>query len=370
MKRILHIITGLGSGGAENMLYKLLKYSDKNKFYHEVLSLMDESIYGEKILELGIKVHCLRISKKNLIKSLMEARNICKEFDIIDTWLYHADIFGFIVAKILLNKKLIWNIRHSNLDKEVNKPSTLKIVKINSYLSKYVDSIVYNSNKALENHIKFGYTDKNSVVIPNGFDLDKFKFNLENRIRVRKELGLDEEQKVIITVGRWDIQKDYYTLLKALNELKKQNIKFKMMMVGADLDSSNKELEELAIGYNLKDNLILLGRRRDIPDLLSAADVYVSSSLGESFSNAIGEAMACELPCVVTDVGDSKIIVGKTGYVVAPRDYLSMANQLKKLLMTSEISRSKDARIRIFENYEIHEIVKKVEENIKKIVCS
>lgn len=364
MKRILHIITELGSGGAENMLYKLLKYSDRTKFYHEVLSLMDEGIYGEKILELGIKVHCLRISKENMISSLMKARNICKGFDIIDTWLYHADIFGFIVAKILLKKKLVWNIRHSNLDKEVNKPSTLRIVKINSFLSKYVDCITYNSNKAFENHIKFGYINKNSVVIPNGFELDKFKFNLENRIRVRKELGLDEKQKVIITVGRWDIQKDYYTLLKALNELKKQNNEFKMIMVGNNLDYSNDDLVTLVDKYDLKTNVILLGMRNDIPELLSAADIYISSSLGESFSNAIGEAMACELHCIVTDVGDSKLIVGDTGEVIDAKDYIGMASKIMNIIKMPNIIRNVGGRERVIKNYEIKTIVKKIEENV------
>src|SRR5690554_6689505 len=135
MKKIVHIITGLGSGGAENMLHKLLKYSDRKEYYHEVISLMDEGVYGEKIERLGIKVHCLNLRKKNIFNSLIQSRRICKDADIINTWLYHADIFGFVVSKVLLRKKLIWNIRHSNLDKDANKSSTLKIVKLNSFLS-------------------------------------------------------------------------------------------------------------------------------------------------------------------------------------------------------------------------------------------
>lgn len=365
MKKIVHIITGLNSGGAENMLYKLLKYSDREKYYHEVISLMDEGVYGEKIKDQGIKVHCLNISRNNIrvkdmFKSLIRAIKICKNFDIVDTWLYHADIFGFIVAKILLNKKLIWNIRHSNLDKGVNKPRTLKIVKINSFLSKYVDCITYNSNKALENHIKFGYKNKNSVVIPNGFELDKFKFDLGNRIRVRNELGLNEEQKVIITVGRWDIQKDYYTLLKALNELKKYYKNFKMIMCGTNLDYSNEELTDLIDTYDLRENIILLGRREDIPALLSAADIYVSSSLGESFSNAIGEAMACELPCIVTDVGDSKLIVGETGIIVEKQKPLELSNALKNMIHCKKnIKYNSTARKRIAEKFSISIITKK-----------
>jgi glycosyltransferase involved in cell wall biosynthesis len=373
MKKIVHIITGLGSGGAEHMLYKLLKYSDKKKYYHEVISLMDEGVYGEKIKSQGIKVHCLNISRNNIrikdiFKALLRAIKICKDFDIIDTWLYHADIFGFIVAKILFSKRLIWNIRHSNLDKEANKARTLKIVRINSILSRFVDCITYNSNKAFENHIKFGYTNKNSVIVPNGFELDKFKFDLESRLIVRNELGLNQEQKVIITVGRWDIQKDYYTLLKALNELKKHNKNFKMIMCGTNLDYSNEELTDLIDTYELRENIILLGRREDVPSLLSASDIYVSSSLGESFSNAIGEAMACELPCIVTNVGDSRAIIGDTGKVVEARDYVSLCNSILSFINANDLrEKGKSARIRVSENYDIRDIVQVFQDVFNKL---
>ncbi|CAN7341499.1 glycosyltransferase [Paenibacillus sp. LjRoot56] len=365
MKRVIHIITGLGSGGAENMLYKLLKYSDKQRYYHEVISLMDEGVMGEKIEKLGIKIHTLNLSRKNIFKSILKAKSICKDFDYVNSWLYHADLFGFITAKLFSNKKLIWNIRHSNLDKEVNKARTLKIVKLNSLLSNFVDRITYNSNKAFENHREFGYTDKGSITIPNGFELDTFKFNPIDRINIRNGLSLKEHEKVIITVGRWNIQKDYYTLLLALNELRMKNVQFKMVMVGTNLDYSNKELVDLVNRYDLKGNLILLGRRADIPAILSAADIYVSSSLGESFSNAIGEAMACELPCVVTDVGDSKLIVGDTGLVVNAKDHLDLAKKLLTMIMNVNNRESgKKARLRVVQYYDIRKIVESYEKTL------
>lgn len=371
MKKIVHIITGLGSGGAENMLYKLLKQSNTSKYYHEVISLLDYGVYGPKIEELGIKVHVLNLNKFNLLSNLIKARIICKNFDVVNTWLYHADIFGFFVSKVLLNKKLIWNIRHSNLENSANKPRTLKIIKFNSKLSNYVDYITYNSYKAQTSHENIGYNDCRKVVIPNGFELDKFKFNENIRKKVRENLGIHENEKVIITVGRWDIQKDYYTLLKALNQIDQQ-IKYKMIFVGTNLDISNKKLMELITSYNLKDKIILLGRRSDIPDLLSGADIYVSSSLGESFSNSIGEAMACELSCVVTDVGDSKIIVGDTGEIVPARNYKELARALTKQLNAPSIvlkEKGLKARQRIIENYDLKKVTKKYE-NIFDLVYS
>lgn len=361
MKKIVHIITGLGSGGAENMLYKTVKYSDRNLYHHEVISLIDKGVMGEKIEALGIKVHSLNLNIKNLIQSFWDARKICREFDVINTWLYHADIFGFLIAKTLPRKKIIWNVRHSNLDKKANKSTTLKVVKLNSILSKYVNCITYNSKLAYDNHLEFGYKEKKSFIIPNGFELDKFKFSQEKRTKVRKNLNLNEMDKTIITVGRWNVQKDYKTLLLACNELKKDNIEFKLLMVGTNLDKNNVELVNLIKKLDLTDNILLLGKRDDVPSLLSSADLYVSSSIGESFSNAIGEAMATELPCVVTDVGDSRIIVGESGEVVQPKDFKALAKKIENNLSRPYPQRNKIARKRVIDNYEIGSVVKKLE---------
>lgn len=359
MIKIVHIITGLGSGGAENMLYKLLRYSDKSLYYHEVISLLDEGTIGEKIKAEGIKVHSLNLTGKNLIKSLIIAKKICEDVDIVNTWLYHADIFGFILGKIFLKKKLIWNIRHSNLEKEVNKSITLKIVRLNAFLSKKVDHITFNSKQAFKVHRQVGYSYNQSTTVPNGFELNKFKFNYDDRERIRKELSISLEEKVFITVGRWNLQKDYHTLIRGLSELRKQNVRFKMIMVGTNLDWHNKELTEMVNNYGLRENMILLGRRSDISNVLSVGDVYISSSVGESFSNAIGEAMACELPCVVTDVGDSKIIVGDTGLVIDAKDYLGLANKLFTMVNDVNLKElGKQARKRVVNNYDIREVVK------------
>jgi len=364
MIKIVHIITGLGSGGAENMLYKLLKYSDKDKYYHEVISLMDKGIFGEEIEKEGIKVHTLNLSNKNVIESIFKAREICKRFDIVNTWLYHADFIGFIISKVLLKKKLIWNIRHSNLDKGANKKRTLWVVKINSILSKYVDYITYNSTKAKMTHISVGYANKHSTIISNGFELNKFKFYPHARNKIRNQLNVQEFEKLIITVGRWDIQKDYYTLFDALFDVAKENYDFKFLMVGTNLYSANKELVELINKNGLQEKVLLLGRRNDIPELLSAADVYVSSSMGESFSNSIGEAMASELPCIVTDVGDSKIIVDDCGIVVESKNRSQLARAIIQFIESNSFSREKigeKCRNRIIEHYSISNVVIKYE---------
>lgn len=360
MKKIVHIINGLGSGGAENMLLKLLKYSNKDRYYHEVIVLTNANDLQQEIENENIKVHYLHLKISNLLKSWIRARAICKEFDIINTWLYHSDLFGYLIAKSL-RKEIIWNIRHCNLEKSANKISTLSIVKVNALLSRWVNCITCNSMRALEVHKEIGYINSNFSIISNGFELDRFKFSETKRNLLKRELSIDPSKKIIITVGRWNIQKDYTTLLKAVSLVLKEQKNFIMIMVGKNLDNGNRDIIKLRQEFQLADNLLLLGRRSDIPELLSLADIYVSSSIGESFSNSIGEAMACELPCIVTDVGDSKNIVGDTGFVIKPGDYKALAGEIKKQIGNIKLERCNKARDRVIKLYDIKKIINQIE---------
>jgi len=360
MVKIMHVINGLNTGGAEHMLYKLIKNSVSNtEFLHEVISLKGEGYWKNKIEDLGISVHTLGLRKTNFLSNIIQAKKLCKNADIINTWLYASDFFGYIIAKVFLKKKLIWNIRQSNLDRKYNSRSTNILLKINALLSKKVDVITYNSRKAHFNHINRKYYDKNSLIIFNGFDKDSIYYSLECRNRIRDHLGISKNYLVFITVGRWDIQKDYYTLLKGLQLFKSHSIDFKLMMIGRDLVESNSSLVSEIEKRGLSDDVFLLGEKSNIKDYLSAGDIYVSSSLGESFSNAIAEAMLCELTCVVTDVGDSRYIVNGSGFVVEPNNPIRLSESLVKAYehIHSLGRKNKNARENIIKNYSIEKLV-------------
>lgn len=359
--KIVHIINGLGNGGAENMLYKILKYSNKDVYEHSVISLTNYGTLGDLITKCGVRVDNFNLKGKNLINVLLKVKKKCEDADVISTWLYHSDFIGFIISKVFMKKKIIWNIRHSNLDTSANKRGTLKIIKLNSKLSNYVDMITYNSTESFVNHKKIGYKNKKSKIIPNGFEMDKLVFDANERLRLRKGLSVSNDGIVFITVGRWNIQKDYYTLLEAIYIVKRKGYQFKLVMVGENLDYKNKELENTINKYSLENTVILLGVRKDVSKLLSAADVYVSSSLGESFSNSIGEAMGAGLTCIVTDVGESRKIVGDTGIVVQPKKTSDMAEAITDVIMNYNHKRNYLARKRIKENYDITKVVNSYE---------
>lgn len=359
--KIIHIISNLKLGGAEKMLYKLLQNIDREKYQIEVITLTDRGVYGHKIEKLGINVHEIKMSKIPKIRYLYKLRAITKDADIVQTWMYHADFLGYLITRFQKSKKLIWGIRRTSLNPEEIKKSTLLIAKMNMLFSKNVNNIISCSITAKQAHINYGYAEKNIIVIPNGFELNKSYFDKVARKIIRNRLAI-ENKKVLINVARWNIAKDHDTLIKAYKKI--ENDSTYLIMIGPGINQENKELLELIMKHNIK-HYSLLGPQSHINDYLSASDVYVSSSRSEGFPNVIGEAMACELPCVVTDAGDSSYIVAETGIVVPIEDTEALAkgiNQMINLSFTERSKLGKKARNRIEENFDIKNVTKMFEE--------
>ncbi len=363
--KITHIITGLNMGGAEHMLYKLLKHSSDH-FEHSVISLSGIGYYTSKIEDLGIKVYSLNIKKKNPLTWVFQIKSLCTDADIIDSWMYHSNLFSYIVGKKMLNKKVIWNIRHSNLRPEANKRMTLCIIHLCAKFSNNIDVITYDSQKSMGVHDSTGYDNNHGVVIPGGFEIDKYLYSEKKRDNIRHELGISKDKKVMLTVGRWDVQKGYYFLIIALSILKKTTDDFLMLMVGTGLSNDNNSLVSIVEDNKLSEKIMLLGPRDDIPAILSSADIYICSSIGESFSNSIAEAMISGMTCIVTDVGDSAKIIGEFGILIPKENSEKMADAIL-ISLNKNAPRSKNAMKYIEDNYSIkkisiiyHELYKKL----------
>ena len=362
MLRIIHIITTLDHGGAEAMLYKLLCSIDKRSYNIKVICMRDKGYYGNLIQDQGIEVFALNITLFSAFSALLKAIKICANADIIHTWMYHADLLGFLVSKLSATKKLIWSIRHSDFVND--KKSTFIIAKTNSVLSRWVDCVLVNSKRGRNIHIDIGYCNDNMLVIPNGFDLQKFRYIPNARSKLIADLGTGA-CPLVGFVARWHKMKGHEVLFKAVQSLVRRGFQFKLVLCGEGIHPSNVEINELLDQFQLYPNVRLLGCRNDIVEIISAMDVFVLASVsGEGFPNVIGEAMACEIPCVVTDVGDSASIVGDTGIVVKPGDSSALAEGLLKMLsLTYEQRREigERARMRITSLFDIEKIVKQIE---------
>ncbi len=371
MKKIVHIITGLNNGGAETMLYKLLQNIDASEYQCFVVSMLDKGVMGKKIESLGISVLPLNMNKKyNILTAFFKTRKLCKDAEMIQSWMYHANLWAFF-SSLGLHKKIIWGIRRGELSPSTDKKTTLFTAKVGAWISHRISTIVYcaeNSKKFHEE--KYCYAEKNSVVIPNGFELEKYKRSETSRAMIRNQLGIDDEKIVIALVGRYHVVKGHKNFCKALGLLAgKTKKEIHILFVGYGNTKTNSELMALIRENYLESRVSCMGARDDIPDLLSATDFLVSASYTEAFSNVIGEAMSCEVPCVVTDVGDSAGIVGNTGIVVPNNEPTVLANGIMEMISKDKAEREmlgKKARTRIQELFEIKVVSSKYEKLYKE----
>lgn len=352
MKTVLHIITGLGSGGAERMLTRVLLADQGRGRRHIVVVLMDEGLYGERLRAKGVELHCLNMRRG--VPSLAALINLVRimrnsEPDAVMTWLYHATLMGTLAAPFakLSTRRVIWNLRGADIDFTQTSRMTSRVVRGLALLSRFPAAVAVNSMAGMNYHRALGYRPKRWVYLPNGFDLDEWRPDADDRRAVRTEWKFGDEIIAIGMVARVDPQKDYPTLLAAAEQLTARDKRIRFVLIG-------KDTERLTIPRTLQGYVMTLGERRDIQRLLRGLDIGVlSSAFGEGFPNFVGEAMASGVPCVVTDVGDATALVGDTGLSVPPRLSEALATTLAILAdehadMRHERGLAARARIRDF----------------------
>lgn len=318
----LHLIAGLNNGGAESVLYRLCTSDDPHN--HHVVSMMGPGKYGPLLEEAGVRVTCLNMPAGRLSLPGVSRlyRLLRKEKPaVVQTWMYHADLVGGVLARLAGIRNICWNIRHSELESGQSKRSTIWVAKACALLSKWVPRvIVCCAEKAKQVHSEYGYDSTKMVVIGNGYNLEQFKPDASERYRVRSELGLSDDCLLLGMVSRFNVQKNHRGLLRSLSLLKAKDICFKCVLVGIDMNPGNKMLVDWIHENGLHDEIILLDQRTDIPALMNALDIHLLSSSAEGFPNVLAEAMACGTPCVTTNAGDAAEIVGDTGWVVPVLD--------------------------------------------------
>ena len=375
---MLHLITGLGVGGAENQLVNLMKVWINGPIRHVVVSLTDDGPMAEPLRELGIKVVALN-TKRNWtsLSAVPKFSAIVQQVrpDVIQTWMYHADLIGGLVAK-LRKIPCVWNIRQANLSPEVNRRSTLATMRLCASLSPFVPHrIVTNAYLAKDVHVAAGYQAHKFVIIPNGFNTQTFEYKPQLRDIVRSQLGIQQDAFVIGHVARLDPQKDHGTLFKAIKTHLAQNASTVFLLIGSGLQADNPTVQAWLKEYGITPHssasetpqasgLRLLGRRSDVPDLLNAMDAFVLTSRGEAFPNVLGEAMLSGVPCVSTDVGDVRSIVGDTGFVTDVGDVDAIESAWTRLIQETESERTarrEQCIRRIQDNYSMPAISKQYE---------
>lgn len=363
MKKVLHVITGLNDGGAEGVLYRLVKFS-KCDVEHKVVSLTGAGKYKALLEGEGIEVHCLHLSPFNFVFKFYTLCSLIKKTkpDVVQTWMYHADIFGGLAARIVGKKEIFWGLRMADFDINNIKLPTKLVMKMCSLFSSFLPKAhITCAASAIKTHKEIGYRG-NFAVVPNGYDLDKFSSTPGSKKDV---LGnhINGQEFLFGMVARFDAQKDHENLLKAFSfYLQNSREEVKLILVGKGCDDSNDVLNAHLVKYGLSGHVILFGQYTNIPLLMSCLDVHVLSSEAEGFPNVVAEAMACGIPCISTDVGDAKLIVEDNGWIVPSKNSQALSQAMHAASSLKDDSLrwgelKKRCRSSIVENYSLEKMV-------------
>ncbi len=362
--RIFHLITGLNTGGAEFSLYRLLAGMDRRLFESQVVSMIPVGPVGERIRLQGIPVRSLDLPPGRATRlALYRLGGWLRQEkpDILQTWMYHADLLGLLAARIAGLNTVVWNVRNSGMDASQYRPLLRIVVRLCAWLSGRPQVVISNSKAGREFHTRLGYHPRRWLVIPNGIDLAAFKPDPRARTGLRRELGLEPGAILIGQVARYHPMKSQADFLRAAGRLARDGIQAHYVMAGDGVATGNSILAETIRQEGLEGRVHLLGRRDDIAFVEAGLDILASASMfGEGFPNVVAEAMACGVPCVVTDVGDSAYLVGETGIVVPRGNPARLAAAWKDLVAAGPEKRTEigaAGRRRVAERFSLDKTV-------------
>jgi glycosyltransferase involved in cell wall biosynthesis len=339
--RLVFLIRNLAIGGAERQLVTLAKGLDRSIFEVTVLCLYGGGELTRELTNTGVSVISLEKSSRwDLARFSLRFVTVLRRLqpDILHSYLTGQNLLTVLAKPALpAATRVVWGVRDSDVDTRQDDWLAKSTCWLESRVSRFADLIIFNSNAGRNYHLAAGFHGSRMVVIPNGVDTRRFSPDKASRSRVRLSWRVPEGSLLIGIVGRLNPMKDHQTFLRAAAILAKSRADARFVCIGAGPGGYTYDLKTMAGKLGLGDKVIWPGLiLHDIPAAYNALDICCSSSsFGEGMSNAIAEAMACGVPCVVTDVGDSKLIVGETGILVLPKNpealsagWIAMAERL------------------------------------------
>jgi glycosyltransferase involved in cell wall biosynthesis len=353
--KIVHVITDLSVGGAETMLVRLIRTSPRDGPQHVVVSLSSEAPLAERLVALGVEVRVLGMGRgvpsARLFRRLVQWLDELQP-DIVQTWMYHADLMGGLATYAaqmmrwlrgarIRRPALVWGIHHTDLRLTGSSGTTRWIARACALMSSRVpDVIVCCAESAMSSHRQAGYCAQRMTVIHNGIDLERFRANRVSRETLRRSLGIEANAPLVGIIGRYHPVKDYGTFIAAMRIVLDAMPQCRFVMAGEGLDPGNHELVALLDAARTSEACRLLGPQAEPEMLMAGLDVFCLSSRSEGLPTVIGEAMACEVPCVATDVGDTALLIGATGCLVPPEDPQALGCALCAMLNQSRAERA------------------------------
>lgn len=363
--RIAHIITDLTSSGSSSMLYKLMAHTDRSRFDPVIIALDSEGEFIDKIIAHAIPVYTFNMSRNpsSSWHVLRLARLLRKlEPDILQGWMYQGNLAASLASKLLAKRPvLLWNVRQTVYNLQQEPRSTRWAIGFSQRLMNMPDRILYNSWLSENQHAALGFDEQKSQIVANGFDLQLFAPNTYSRELMRTKLAIPQDAIVIGMVAHYCPSKNHALFMEAAHLLGMHNRNVHFILAGEQVSTDNPEIAALLKRFpTLQGKLHLLGKRQDIPALMNALDMFtLTATRGDGFPNAVGEAMACGVPCIATDIGDTALLINKTGQTLQEATPSSLAFAWQEWINAGEIWRKeqgRQARKRIQKHYAIQNI--------------
>lgn len=343
--RILHLINSLAQGGAERVLSRLLAETvHDSQQQHKAVTLLDAGHFAAEVEAAGVEVTELGLARARIDPAGAGAavgliRRRCP--DVLVCWLYQSCVVGTAAKLVLPRTRLIWNIRGTAKNPTEATRSQRLSVRALAATSSVPWAIAVNSRAGRSDHEALGLRARRWAYVPNGFDPDEWVPGAGDRVAARRELGVTDATTVFVMVARAEPQKDHTNLLRAFEQLAGERADVHLMLIG-------RGTELLTPPPELKSHVSLLGSRDDVGRWLAASDVGVlSSAYGEGLPNAVAEKMLSGLPCITTDTGDCRLLLGDTGLLVPASDPAALAAGMKRYAtMASSERKLRGARAR------------------------
>lgn len=354
--RILYVITGLGNGGAERVVCDLANEMFKKGHDVKIIYLTGDALTKPDYKEIELIKANLN-DFKSLLPTYVRLVKIIRKFrpDVVHSHMVHANILMRLVRITAPIKKLICTAHNSN------EGGALRMLsyRVTHNLANISTNV---SQEATEEFEGMGAVPNNGMqTVYNGIDLERFNRIPEAREKLEKELDLTEGCRIILAVGRFNEQKDYPNLLKAISSLKKETTYLFKVVIAGDGELRNL-IEDMIGSLGLEKEVVLLGRRSDIPELMSAADLFVLPSKYEGFGLVVAEAMACECLVVATDCGGVAEVLSNSDFLVPPTDAVALKNKMKYALELEDEDKSivinKNLN-HVQENFSLKDIIEK-----------
>jgi glycosyltransferase involved in cell wall biosynthesis len=365
--KVVHVITGLNGGGAQYYLLRLLE-NLSSRIRSEVISLTNYGAVGPQLAAASVPVTALgmtpRLTGLARVGSLVLALRRSKP-DLVHTWMYHSDLLGGLCARLAGLDTILWSVHHGNPSLSYDKARTVAIARACAFAARVVPRhIVCASSATRDRHVVLGYPSDKMTVIPGGYDLSRFRPDPAASASVRAELALPIDAPVVGMVARYHRLKGHRDFLDMAATLIRNRPEARFVLAGREVDTGNRQLANDIASLQLDGAVRLIGPRQDIHRVLCAFDVLVSPSLVEAGPLVVGEAMACGVPCVGTDVGLTRSLIGNTGCITRPGLPAELAMAVGRLLGLPGPEREalgRKARSRIVERFSIQSTARQYE---------